>query len=206
MLNIKKFVYAHRYFLYSALLHVFIGCFVFLLLSKSYNRLNININDDKQIISISIFKANGFKQADITKKDNLKPFQQKNITNLTANNSIVDQSNIYLEQNQTKATEELDIEVNSSKNIMLDYSFVLSVGDNKKPNYPITAKINNWQGEVKLLLKAQNGKVQQVDVLKSSNFDILDLEAIKTAKTWQLGYDVNGDFIISIVFKLNKNN
>ena len=139
-----------------------------------------------------------------------KPFNQKKITNkkdslLTKDNILtkqessfsVDQSNVA-QQNQGLLEED--------NFVMLDYSFVLSVGDNKKPNYPITAKINNWQGEVKLLLKTQNGKVEQVNILQSSNFDILDLEAVKTAKTWQLGYDANGAFIISIIFKLNKNN
>jgi TonB family protein len=58
--------------------------------------------------------------------------------------------------------------------------------ENPKPSYPLEAQERGYQGEV--LLKVQvltNGKVGQIEVKRSSGYDVLDQSALHTVKQWK---------------------
>lgn len=55
-----------------------------------------------------------------------------------------------------------------------------------RPNYPIQARLNNWEGSVLLeVTVGPDGQVQQATVLQSSDYSILDRAAQKTLKKWR---------------------
>jgi protein TonB len=55
-----------------------------------------------------------------------------------------------------------------------------------RPNYPIQARLNNWEGSVLLeVTVGPDGQVQQATVLQSSDYPILDRAAQKTLKRWR---------------------
>ncbi len=56
---------------------------------------------------------------------------------------------------------------------------------NTSPNYPLRARRMGYEGLVLLkVLVAENGRVADLEVLKSSGYSILDLAAISSVKTW----------------------
>ncbi len=58
--------------------------------------------------------------------------------------------------------------------------------ENPKPIYPPEARKKRYEGEVILRVEVlQNGRVGQVDVKKSSGYDLLDRSALKAVKQWK---------------------
>lgn len=58
--------------------------------------------------------------------------------------------------------------------------------ENPKPIYPQEARKKRYEGEVILRVEVlQNGRVGQVDVKKSSGYDLLDRSALKAVKKWK---------------------
>ena len=59
-------------------------------------------------------------------------------------------------------------------------------GENPKPDYPLEARQKGYQGEVLLKVEVlQNGRVGEVQVEKSSGYEILDQSAIDAVKKWR---------------------
>ncbi|MGA2466891.1 MAG: TonB family protein [Thermodesulfobacteriota bacterium] len=59
-------------------------------------------------------------------------------------------------------------------------------GENPKPVYPLEARQKGYEGEVLLKVEAlQNGRVGEVQVEKSSGYEILDQSAIAAVKKWR---------------------
>ena len=54
------------------------------------------------------------------------------------------------------------------------------------PQYPIEASVNGYEGDVLLkFIISENGRVEDVKVTKSSGYEILDNEAIRSIKEWK---------------------
>jgi TonB family protein len=78
----------------------------------------------------------------------------------------------------------------SVKNPSLSGGEVLFVqpkyAENPKPIYPQEARKKGYEGEVILKVEVlQNGRVGQIDVKKSSGFELLDRSALATVKQWK---------------------
>jgi TonB family protein len=59
-------------------------------------------------------------------------------------------------------------------------------GENPKPVYPLEARQKGYEGEVLLKVEVlQNGRVGEVQVEKSSGYEILDQSAIAAVKKWR---------------------
>jgi len=58
--------------------------------------------------------------------------------------------------------------------------------ENPKPIYPQEARKKGYEGEVVLRVEVlQNGRVGQIDVKKSSGYELLDRSALATVKQWK---------------------
>jgi len=82
-------------------------------------------------------------------------------------------------------------------------------GENQKPKYPPEARERGHQGEVFLLVKVlPDGKVGEIEVSKSSGYDLLDRSALDAVKRWKFIPAKKGEIPIScwvkipIIFKL----
>lgn len=55
-----------------------------------------------------------------------------------------------------------------------------------RPLYPAEAKKNNWEGTVILRIAvAEDGSVTNVDIARSSGYELLDIAAVEAARTWR---------------------
>ena len=82
--------------------------------------------------------------------------------------------------------------------------------NNPPPAYPGLAARNGWQGTVLLKVRVlSNGRVETVEVARSSGFKLLDEEAKTTVRTWQFTPSMRGTTAIDgwatvpIEFKLD---
>lgn len=56
----------------------------------------------------------------------------------------------------------------------------------RSPRYPFVARRKGWEGAVVLLVKLEaDGRVEEVGVLESSGYDLLDQEAVKAVSSWR---------------------
>jgi protein TonB len=66
--------------------------------------------------------------------------------------------------------------------------------NNPPPQYPNLAARNGWQGTVLLKVRVlSTGRVDEVEVQKSSGFKLLDEEAKATVRTWQFSPSKRGE-------------
>lgn len=57
---------------------------------------------------------------------------------------------------------------------------------NPRPQYPALARANHWQGIVQLQVGVSDeGRVQRIDVVRSSGHDVLDEAAINAVRYWR---------------------
>lgn len=82
--------------------------------------------------------------------------------------------------------------------------------NNPPPQYPNLAARNGWQGTVLLKVRVlSTGRVDEVEVQKSSGFKLLDEEAKATVRTWQFtpskrgSTAIDGWATVPIEFKLD---
>jgi len=60
-----------------------------------------------------------------------------------------------------------------------------------KPEYPLRARREGWQGVVVVqIVLSSNGTIKNLDLIKSSGYDILDQSAINAVKGWQFSSNV----------------
>ena len=63
---------------------------------------------------------------------------------------------------------------------------------NPVPKYPFLARLNKYEGKVLIEIKIdEKGVVRDASILKSSDYDVLDREALRTAKKWKFQPAVN---------------
>ena len=75
--------------------------------------------------------------------------------------------------------------INNNKKVFSKATYKLGSKKNPHPPYPMIARKEGWQG--KLILNVfvnKNGKVKNVELLKSSGYKILDNISLQTIKTW----------------------
>lgn len=82
--------------------------------------------------------------------------------------------------------------------------------NNPPPNYPATAARQGWQGTVLLRVRVlSSGRVDSVEVQKSSGHKLLDEEAMATVRSWQFtpskrgAMPIDGWATVPIEFKLD---
>jgi protein TonB len=82
--------------------------------------------------------------------------------------------------------------------------------NNPPPQYPNLAARNGWQGTVLLKVRVlSTGRVDEIEVQKSSGFKLLDEEAKATVRTWQFNPSkrgstpIDGWATVPIEFKLD---
>jgi len=60
-----------------------------------------------------------------------------------------------------------------------------------KPEYPVRARREGWQGVVVVqVVLSSNGTIRSLNVLKSSGYDILDRAAVEAIRGWQFSSNV----------------
>ena len=66
--------------------------------------------------------------------------------------------------------------------------------NNPPPEYPAVAVRNRWEGTVSLRVHvASNGKVESVEIMRSSGRKVLDEEAVRTVRQWLFTPSKRGD-------------
>jgi TonB family protein len=71
--------------------------------------------------------------------------------------------------------------------------------ENPKPTYPQEAREKGYEGEVVLRVEVlSNGRVGQIEVRKSSGFELLDHSALTTVKQWRFIPAKKGDIAIPL--------
>jgi TonB family protein len=74
-----------------------------------------------------------------------------------------------------------------------------SYGDNPKPIYPREAKEKGYEGEVVLRVEVlANGRVGQIEIKKSSSYEVLDRSALAAVKQWRFIPAKKGDVAIPL--------
>lgn len=68
----------------------------------------------------------------------------------------------------------------------IDPTIPPSFAGNRPPNYPALAQQRGWEGTVLLRLTiGANGSVTDVEIARSSGYDLLDAEAVAAVRTWR---------------------
>ena len=193
-------MYLFKYFLISLGIHSFIVVCIFFFeeeFSKSKTdilKVEILSNNEKiiQVIKKTEEKKEKYKTLikhpelhDIKDNKQYNTLNKKySIKNSEDQNKFSKDLNVFINnQNQ-----ELGKNVKSMKNserVFSKATYKLGSKKNPHPPYPMIARKEGWQG--KLILNVfvnKNGKVKNVELLKSSGYKILDNVSLQTVKTW----------------------
>jgi TonB family protein len=76
---------------------------------------------------------------------------------------------------------------------------------NTPPTYPTLALREGWEGEVQLELEfSRQGRVERVNILRSSGYKILDEAAFNSARSWTRPTDLESPLIsqLTVEFKI----
>ena len=189
-----------KYFLISFGIHSFIIIFI-LLFEKEFSKPKTDI------LEVEILPNNGRNDKVLTKKEeneirnkifikHSKLLKFKNNTHNFTLNKKLDTKNLEVQQKYSKdfnvfindQNQEVGKTVNSinnTKKVFSKATYKLGSKKNPHPPYPMIARKEGWQG--KLILNVfvnKNGKVKNVELLKSSGYKILDNVSLQTVKTW----------------------
>ena len=189
-----------KYFLISFGIHSFIIIFIFLF-EKEFSKpktdiLEVEILSNNERINKILTKKeeNEIRNKTFIKHSELLRFQD-NTHNFTLNKKL-DTKNLKVQQKYSKdfnvfindQNQEVGKTVNSinnTKKVFSKATYKLGSKKNPHPPYPMIARKEGWQG--KLILNVfvnKNGKVKNVELLKSSGYKILDNVSLQTVKTW----------------------
>ena len=134
----------------------------------------------------------------------------KNSSNISIEQDIKDYSLLQKTtgMNGNKKTEKGGNENSEAENIKS--SAKPEYGANKKPDYPLVARRRGYEGEVVYNVQVLNdGKVGEMQLLKTSGYTVLDNSAYNALKKWKfIPGKFEGEYIASwvkvpILFKLN---
>ena len=189
-----------KYFLISFGIHSFIIIFIFLF-EKEFSKpktdiLEVEILSNNERINKILTKKeeNEIRNKTFIKHSELLRFQD-NTHNFTLNKKL-DTKNLKVQQKYSKdfnvfindQNQEVGKTVNSinnTKKVFSKATYKLGSKKNPHPPYPMIARKEGWQG--KLILNVfvnKNGKVKNVELLKSSGYKILDNVSLQTVKKW----------------------
>jgi protein TonB len=74
-----------------------------------------------------------------------------------------------------------------------------SYAENPKPIYPQEAKEKGFEGEVVLRVEVlANGRVGQIEIKRSSSYELLDRSALTAVKQWRFTPARKGDVVIPL--------
>ncbi len=175
-----------KFILISVILH---GLFLFFYHVKHTNNLSVTKSDNVNLV----------------KTINLKSFNNINSNSLqtSSKNVVHAQTAKLINHEQSKDINQPPAEINLREGITDSTELIHFV----EPIYPTIARQRNLEGKVILELEiSPNGSVNQVQILKSSGFEILDKSALESAKTWK--FKTRSDhsllkFTKEVVFQLN---
>ena len=189
-----------KYFLISFGIHSLIIVFIFLF-EKEFSKpktdiLNVEIVTNNEKINKVLKKTeeNEIKYKTFIKQsESLFVRGEKNYITL---NKKYNSKNLEYQHKFSKdingfvnsQNQEVEKNVNSTNNTKKVFSkatYKLGSKKNPHPPYPMIARKEGWQG--KLILNVfvnKNGKVKNVELLKSSGYKILDNVSLQTIKTW----------------------
>ena len=189
-----------KYFLISFGIHSFIIIFIFLF-EKEFSKPKTDIleveilsNNGKINKVLTKTEENEIRYKTFIKHSELLEYKD-NTHNLTLNKKF-NTKNLEVQQKFSKdfnvfinnQNQEIGKTVNSTNSIKKVFSkatYKLGSKKNPHPPYPMIARKEGWQG--KLILNVfvnKNGKVKNVELLKSSGYKILDNVSLQTIKTW----------------------
>ena len=189
-----------KYFLISFGIHSFIIIFIFLF-EKEFSKPKTDIleveilsNNGKINKVLTKTEENEVRNKTFIKHSELLRFQD-NTHNFTLNKKL-DTKNLKVQQKYSKdfnvfindQNQEVGKTVNSinnTKKVFSKATYKLGSKKNPHPPYPMIARKEGWQG--KLILNVfvnKNGKVKNVELLKSSGYKILDNVSLQTVKKW----------------------
>ena len=189
-----------KYFLISFGVHSFIIVFLFLF-EKEFSKPKTDI------LEVEILPNNGRINKVLTKTEE-KVIRNKTFVKHTELLKIIDNTHNYtlkkkfstknmevqqkfskdfnvLINNQNQEVGKNINSMNNSKKVFSKATYKLGSKKNPHPPYPMIARKEGWQG--KLILNVfvnKNGKVKNVELLKSSGYKILDNVSLQTVKTW----------------------
>ena len=189
-----------KYFLISFGVHSFIIVFLFLF-EKEFSKPKTDI------LEVEILPNNGRINKVLTKTEE-KVIRNKTFVKHTELLKIIDNTHNYtlkkkfstknmevqqkfskdfnvLINNQNQEVGKNINSMNNSKKVFSKATYKLGSKKNPHPPYPMMARKEGWQG--KLILNVfvnKNGKVKNVELLKSSGYKILDNVSLQTVKTW----------------------
>ena len=189
-----------KYFLISFGIHSFIIIFIFLF-EKEFSKPKTDIleveilpnngRNDKVLTKIDeneIRKKTYIKNSEILEIiDNTHNFtinKKFNTKNLEVQQKISKDFNVLV-NNQNQEVGKTVNSINNTKKVFSKATYKLGSKKNPHPPYPMIARKEGWQG--KLILNVfvnKNGKVKNVELLKSSGYKILDNVSLQTVKKW----------------------
>jgi len=78
------------------------------------------------------------------------------------------------------------------------------IESNPRPQYPALARVNHWQGIVHLQVwVSTEGRVEKIDMVKSSGHDVLDDAAINAVRYWLFVPARRGDEVVPDVVSVS---
>ena len=189
-----------KYFLISFGIHSFIIVCVFLF-EKEFSKsktdiLEVEILSNKRKINNVLKKT---EENEIGYKTSIKHLElnnTKDYINIFTLNKKLNTKNLEVQHkfskdfnafinNQNQEVGKTVNSINNTKKVFSKATYKLGSKKNPHPPYPMIARKEGWQG--KLILNVfvnKNGKVKNVELLKSSGYKILDNVSLQTVKTW----------------------
>lgn len=189
-----------KYFLISFGIHSFIIVFIFLF-EKEFSKpitgiLEVEILSNNGRINKVLTKTEeneiryktSIKHSELLKDmantHNFTLNKKLNTKNLEVQHKFSKDFNAFI-NNQNQEVGKTVNSINNTKKVFSKATYKLGSKKNPHPPYPMIARKEGWQG--KLILNVfvnKNGKVKNVELLKSSGYKILDNVSLQTVKTW----------------------
>ena len=168
--------------------------------SKKLYDIDKNINVD--VKENKLFNANQ-NNKNLTKLNNKSFSQNDRANNTTFERKLVDDKKIKNSFSQKKQLldhsesqknkrhqEKLSLKKKLSNSIpensKSSAKYKIGTIQNPHPEYPLIARKKGWQGKLLLnVLVGKNGEVIDINIVKTSGFEILDKTSIETVKDWK---------------------
>ena len=189
-----------KYFLISFGIHSFIIVCVFLF-EKEFSKsktdiLEVEILSNKRKVNNVLKKT---EENEIGYKTSIKHLELNNTKDYINSYTLNKKYNTKTLEDQHKFSKDFNVfvnnqnqevgktvnSINNTKKVFSKATYKLGSKKNPHPPYPMIARKEGWQG--KLILNVfvnKNGKVKNVELLKSSGYKILDNVSLQTIKTW----------------------
>ena len=163
---------------------------------------DIDKNIDVDVKENKLFNANQ-NNKNLTKLNNKSFSQNDHTNNRTFERKLVDDKKIKNSFSQKKQLldhsesqknkrhqEKLSLKKKLSNSIpensKSSAKYKIGTIQNPHPEYPLIARKKGWQGKLLLnVLVGKNGEVIDINIVKTSGFEILDKTSIETVKDWK---------------------